>query len=242
MVEQDFDYIGIMETEADTIRKRLKKSKEPSNVLEVVKASLTRMGAFFDTVCKDYDIVLPCKEACPYCCYVRVEVSPPEVFYISNYIHRHFSEKEMSSLLKRIRNSAARARGLTSKQYARARIPCPLLADNKCSIYPARPGTCRILHSRDVDVCKKAYEDAENAEYDPIQNEGLRMGSVAFLVGLKMAFERAKLDSGSYELSQALAVTLTNPKAYTAWLKGKKMFTALPAEEYGEWRRAGWPS
>ena len=39
-------------------------------------------------------------------------------------------------------------------------IPCPLLSDERCSVYEVRPLTCRGYNSTSVDACRQAHESA----------------------------------------------------------------------------------
>ena len=84
-----------------------------------------------------------CKAGCPWCCYVRLTASVPEVLAVLNYIRETFSAVEVAALKRKVANVDGYTRGLDGEARARLRLPCPLLKDGSCSVHPVRPFSCR---------------------------------------------------------------------------------------------------
>jgi uncharacterized protein len=70
----------------------------------------------------------PCGKGCSFCCHYNVSVSEVEVAYI-----------EKSTKHRRLRSM-----GPSEEFHGQ---PCPLLNENECSIYAARPFVCRRHHA-----------------------------------------------------------------------------------------------
>lgn len=69
---------------------------------------------------------ISCRDGCAYCCYMDVGCTQMEVDYALDYIQKNNIPIDWKSNL----NKKA----------------CPFLKDNRCSIYKARPSTCRLYH------------------------------------------------------------------------------------------------
>jgi len=214
--------------ERKRLTKLFKKSTSPEAMSTAVRSVHKNMDDYFIQNIEKYNIKLACKEGCTYCCHLRVEVFLPEVFRIKNYLEKHCSKEELSNIKLAIATTAKRAKHLSGQEYSAARIACPLLIDNNCSIYSVRPGMCRKYHSLEVDPCIKRYEEPTNETHGAINVRGLSLGAMSFLKGLHHSLKKQKLDGNTYELSQALDVVLNNSKAYAQWRQGKAVFTPLP--------------
>ncbi|VAW85447.1 hypothetical protein MNBD_GAMMA16-198 [hydrothermal vent metagenome] len=215
--------------ERKRLTKLFKKSISPETMSSAVRSIHKNIDDYRILNIEKYNIKLACKEGCTYCCrHLRVEVFLPEVFRIKNYLEKHCSKEELSNIKSVIATTAKRAQNLSDQEHNTARIACPLLIDNNCSIYSVRPGMCRKYHSLEVDPCIKRYDEPTNETHGAISVRGLSLGVMSFLKGLHHSLKKQKLDGNTYELSQALDVVLNNPKAYAQWRQGKAIFTPLP--------------
>jgi hypothetical protein len=113
-------------------------------------------------------------------------------------------------------------------------VPCALLgADGACTVYAARPLACRGHHSFDVEACRLVFEtrvDRKTAKRDTIL-----LFADGAARGLRDALGELRLDGGTYELNQALAIALADPTAASRWRAGEDAFAearaVLPDEE-----------
>ena len=108
------------------------------------------------------------------------------------------------------------------------RSPCPLLHDNLCSVYAARPSVCRKHSSFSVDACIADYE-GRGGEI-PIRRfdqEIFECCAVALLVGMRLWDER---QGAVFELSGALRVALQDPQAEQRWLAGEAVFAGVASQ------------
>ena len=77
-----------------------------------------------------------CSKGCSYCCHMRVVVTAPEVVRIAAFIDETFSVEERTALARRVAAIVDQARGMSDEAWGEARLPCPLLIANECSVYP----------------------------------------------------------------------------------------------------------
>ena len=108
------------------------------------------------------------------------------------------------------------------------RGPCPLLHDDLCSVYSARPTVCRKHNSFSVSACIGDYE-GRGGEI-PIRRfdqEIFECCAVALLVGMRLWDER---QGAVFELSGALRVALQDPQAEQRWLAGEAVFAGVASQ------------
>jgi Fe-S-cluster containining protein len=165
-----------------------------------------------------------CKRGCSYCCHLRVEIRPHDAFVMAQYVRVKFNADQRAQVLARIEGTLARIAPLTQDQHVRAGVPCALLEDGVCSVYEARPATCRKYFSMSVDTCRNAFNDTAAPLTGEIEHEQVRLAGNAVALGYAKGLEDAGYDAALYELHYALHAALTNPKAETRYRKGKRPF------------------
>jgi Fe-S-cluster containining protein len=147
-----------------------------------------------------------CKPGCSYCCKLFVSVRVPEARQIAAAL-RALPAPQLAEIRKKLAENAARVKGSTSASYPR--VPCALLtADGTCAAYEARPFSCRDYHSFDVEACRKV--DVREAEAVPSHREAFAVHTEVATAWLE-AVASSGVDTGSYELQQALHILLDDP-------------------------------
>jgi Fe-S-cluster containining protein len=112
---------------------------------------------------------------------------------------------------------------MSNLQRAEAALPCALLMNDRCSVYPVRPLACRKCHSTDAGVCERSFKETANSLSIPMFYsvfERLRHVQDGLLAGLSEAGLSADLS----ELTTALRIALETPDAAERWLRGEKVF------------------
>jgi Fe-S-cluster containining protein len=107
----------------------------------------------------NHGATLSCHKGCGVCCCQLVPLSPPEVFFMRDFIRTMPSEgqTQIDARFQAIRN-AMEVNGLTERlrkiedtkehemlawDYFRMGMPCPFLEEGACSIHKNRPFACR---------------------------------------------------------------------------------------------------
>ncbi|MFI4986871.1 MAG: YkgJ family cysteine cluster protein [Alphaproteobacteria bacterium] len=160
---------------------------------------------------------IACRAGCSHCCHLSVQAAPAEVLRLAQHIRDRFSSAERASLLERLRQAAA----MTKDARLAAASPCPLLKDARCTVYEARPLSCRGLESMDADACRRASQ-GENVRPPVYAMRWAIFNRVAS--GLIAGTADAGRERESLDLSPALVTALEEPDAARRWLAGEPLF------------------
>lgn len=196
---------------------QLRVTRNKTFAINLVRNLYSQIDAKASQAIKVRGVKFHCKPGCSYCCSLRVEAVPPEIFLLAREL-RKLPKLEFDALLDQISAQARYANGLRMESYDR---PCALLKEGRCSIYDFRPGMCRKLYSLDVNACQTPGADAP-------EDKELFTDIAALVVGANEGYGRAKFPNDSHELSQALWVALTDEKAEDRWFNGDEVFPVLP--------------
>ena len=206
--------------EGDSMARRLKASpSEP--VLQKVIAFYRRMDARAALATAP----VACGEGCAYCCYYHVSVTGAEAIALAEYVDG-LPELRRTELRNKVEETATRVAPISQVEYVRTNIPCAFLDGGRCSVYPARPTACRGFHSRDVDVCKRAFDDPFDDEPNPYEprSEAVKIG---FRNAILAAQQRAGFDATSYEMHGAVNEVLKKRSVVKRWRSGKLAFPSV---------------
>lgn len=200
-------------------------ARDPSARLRTVLALLKFLG--FGRAQQTIDQVMAeapkvgCKEGCAYCCHQCVAVTIPEALLVA----AHLADPEDP------RRRAVLARTETiAEQSAAERLrpgrPCPLLIDDRCSVYEDRPLMCRSVIASDAEQCRAAFESILAGEKDlPVESfataQYLILGDQA---GIRGICKDMGLQHDLVELSEAVAAILRDPGIVERWVAGERVF------------------
>ncbi len=175
-----------------------------------------------------------CRAGCDHCCYQVVGVTAAEVLTIHAHLKRTRTPDELERFKTHVAELYERARGLSSAERFSPSHPCAFLEAGSCSIYEARPLSCRGMNSLDASECANRLRDpAARAEFlaqghgghcfvEPIQ--AFRAVSAGLQLGLS---ELYRLDTRPLDLLAALHFLLHDDQALgDAWITGAQPFTA----------------
>lgn len=168
---------------------------------------------------------LACRAGCSLCCSLRVDVFAHEVFLIADFIRSHFSTEMLSGLKARLATHAAIVLPLTPFEHATRNVVCPLLRDDgRCSIYEARPLSCRRHHSMDFAACQFTYDHPADLEFPGAHDVELFRKLTAALRQTGEVYAEYGFDITIYELGTALAEALDDAASWTRWHEGSQAF------------------
>lgn len=171
-----------------------------------------------------------CRAGCSYCCHLLVEVSVPELLSLVSYIGENNSRAELETLRQRVNETEQRIRGLNSYERLFTRLPCPLLSDGNCTVYPARPLACRGYSSYNWLFCAQDISRSRSWRLLPLdETERNIFSSVSN--GLVTGLKEEGLPSEALELIAALRIALEQPDAGERWLAGENVFESAVAPE-----------
>jgi len=155
-----------------------------------------------------------CKAGCAYCCNVRVETSPAEVFLIARELRKR-PVHQLNILRHRLKQHVAATDAPGGDV---ARIDCAFLDRNLCAIYPLRPATCRKAHSVVRECCEKMEPEIPH-------HLDILLGAEALIKGTGDAYRDCQLDASPLELCRGVLLALSDDGAESRWSRGEFVFS-----------------
>jgi len=181
-----------------------------------VKASAYAAGVFDATIAQEKKGPVACAKGCFHCCTKLVMVTLPDIFRLAQSVRRDGGK------ITQITAAADTARAITRDRTLPEKLPCPVLTDQACSAYAARPIPCRFLLSQSVSACVRIFENHSTETFPYTE------GTVAVRERIDQIVQAALILNGlphyHYELIQALAVALETDNAEARWLAGEPLF------------------
>ena len=168
---------------------------------------------------------LACRLGCAHCCHAWVSARAPEVFLAKAAIPR----KEREEVRAVVEQAHAATGALSLDERIALAAPCPMLRDNQCRIYEARPSSCRGAVSLDVSACARAFQPGAAAGDIPMPDFYIVLKR-GYSIALAGALKRAGLPAVSYEFTSALRAALARPDAEAAWLAGEDVFAGVQVD------------
>jgi Fe-S-cluster containining protein len=165
-----------------------------------------------------------CAEGCAWCCYKEVGTTVPEVLRIVTHLQQTLAPREFQVLRERVARLHEQRKTAQARRLSKASIPCALLVDNRCSVYPVRPLTCRGFNSSDARRCEQSLDPRIRADvpaYAPQQ----RLATLV-LNGVRSGLTESGLSGTLLELTAALQLALTDSDALEQWREGRQTFDA----------------
>jgi Fe-S-cluster containining protein len=155
---------------------------------------------------------LACKAGCSWCCHFSVDVRPAEVFAILEFVAQNLSPQEQERVRKEIEANSAVLKDLSDLERVKRNLKCPFLNDGRCTIYVARPQTCRNYHATNAAGCQKSFEEPENLDIDPDFAPLVYQAGGAHVDAFSKAMRDAGYDIAAYELNTALMTAMADPE------------------------------
>lgn len=162
---------------------------------------------------------LGCKAGCAWCCYQNVEVTIPEAILIAAHLAGPDDPRRA-----RVAEAAASLAGLDADARRRTGKPCPLLVDNRCSVYEDRPLMCRGLMAADGEACRRAYDPAGDGDAPLALYPLAQYFILGDQAGMRGILKDMQLQHDRVEMTGAVAAILADPDIVERWLGREKAF------------------
>ncbi len=147
-----------------------------------------------------------CKGGCDSCCHATdVGLTPSELFYLANHIVTEGLHKKGDSHVIQPRQQE--------------KDPCPLLKDGWCTVYEARPMSCRYILSTDVASCLRRRETLIGGARLPPPFSHFRSSIAAAQFNM---FRKRGWDARWLVLDHSMQKTVEDLPMVTRWLSGER--------------------
>jgi Fe-S-cluster containining protein len=158
---------------------------------------------------------LACKQGCSWCCHFSIDIRAIEAFNIAAFMKDNFSAERIQQIRSEMESNRALLSVLDEEQRMQQNVKCPFLSDGSCSIYAARPQTCRNYHATDVAGCKQSYEQPNNEDIAPEYAPITFQTGAAQVDAFAKAMKAAGYPTDVYELNTAVLEVLND--SHNSW-------------------------
>jgi Fe-S-cluster containining protein len=217
---------GIAAAAQDNVGSIVGQGRVPERALEIAVSAFFLAEHLIWRFEAEHNLPHPvaCREGCDACCFNRVELTPPEALLIGHHIAGNFPAAETETMLAAVARNLALTQGKSPGAVAalRPELPCPLLRERRCSVYPVRPLMCRAMHALNQDRCAAELTagSLDRSQYYAHRHEI----AVSVSTGLKQGCQAAGLQSGALNLAQALNDFFAQDNPVEKWISGQEVF------------------
>jgi Fe-S-cluster containining protein len=171
-----------------------------------------------------------CRSGCVSCCYVMVSGTPFEILSIARQVLETRTPAEIEALKERLQKVSEIP--LDPVMRVKAKTPCALLENGRCSTYEQRPSTCRMMLSQSRAACDACLQAGGGSI--PYIEQPSKIAAV-MQMGIDYALiTRRNLSTERAELSRALLIALRDyDGALASWLQGQDPFPGTHVEARG---------
>lgn len=162
-------------------------------------------------------VALACSAGCHYCCHLKVDVQPAEVFPIVDYMRAYFSPEKISRIQAKAAANWKKIEPMNVRQHLAANLPCAFLDNSMCSIYPVRPSTCRACHARQLQNCIDSFEHPENFDLPGSDLPEVRLALSEVWSSFSHAYASLGYDIRPYDLNGAICEAFSHPETRVTW-------------------------
>jgi Fe-S-cluster containining protein len=210
--------------ECERTEARTRKSADGAAARKQTIRMYGRVAALQGDIMARDNVEFACERGCSYCCHLRVEIRPHDAFVLAHHVQTSFSAEQRARAVARMEENLGRIALLTPEQHIRTPIPCAFLEEGICTVYDARPATCRKYYSVSVQTCRNSFDAPAAPLTGEIEHEQVRLAGNAIALGHAKGLEDAGYDATLYELHYAVHGALTKPKAERRYRDGKRPF------------------
>jgi Fe-S-cluster containining protein len=213
---------ALFEKTGSGVLQRLKKTRNPADLLAVLRDAHKEFDRAYAKAPAAARATVACRAGCGTCCHVPVGAQAHEVLLAAEYIQTHFPPAGLEALIARAGEHRAAFAGRSMRERAALKTPCPLLRDNSCSIYEARPESCRSHHSNNLDGCRSNLESG--IDFTNVLIPEIRGRMFAVMLAIDQAVAEAGFDGRAYDFGSALHQALTDSLCAVRWTRRQPAF------------------
>lgn len=200
------------------------RSVSPAEFDQALQSSLTAVDALNEQTIAQRKVTLACRAGCSICCSLRVDVFAHEAFLIAHHIRDTLTAAEIHDLLARLATHAETVLPLTPFEHATTNVRCPLLREDRCSVYAVRPHSCRRHHSQDLATCQYTFDHPHDLESPAAHDRELFRTLTEAMQQNIDAYIELGFDNTIYELGTALNEALNDPTSWQRWRNREQAF------------------
>lgn len=180
--------------------------------------AMAHLGLLYSRTIPKADVA--CRRGCASCCTQLVSVTAPEALWVAATIRRR------AKTVEKVRAADGATHALSMDERLKSHIVCPLLENDACSIYAARPLGCRSFVSLDLDACIATFVNGAEPQIPTPARHPDILYTVRMVLYAALRLKGIKPEA--YELNAAVMAALAYEDAEARWLAGEDIFANVP--------------
>ncbi|MBI5383035.1 MAG: YkgJ family cysteine cluster protein [Opitutae bacterium] len=208
---------------------QLRDAGSPADLLPVLRRAQAGFERAFASAPATARRSVACRAGCGACCHERVGVQAHEVLLAAEFIQANFAPEAVAAVIARAANHRAAYERRAHWEAGAVPTPCVVLHEGSCTIYAARPESCRAHHSHNAEACARNLAAGEDVV--DVYIRGVRGRMFAVMLGIDHAAVEAGFDGHAYDFGSALHEALTNSLCLARWQQRQPAFPASCREE-----------
>lgn len=162
---------------------------------------------------KRHNVTLDCKKGCSWCCHQPIFATSHEMHFMWEFMKLNFSEEDRQQVVQTAFDNYQKRGRMNEDELLADKLPCPLLKNGSCGVYPARPLTCRIYLSMSEPSCKTFFDQPKNKNSFPQLFEFPLQAGRMLNEGLNSGLNESGLNSREMLLEEGLLLAHNNGEA-----------------------------
>jgi Fe-S-cluster containining protein len=213
---------ALFEKTGRAVLRRLRKTGNPADLLTILRSAHKEFDRAYAAAPAAARASVACRAGCGTCCHVPVGAQAHEVLLAAEFIQSRFSPVDLDGLLGRLAAHRAAFAGRSMRERAALKTPCALLREGSCSIYEARPESCRSHHSNNLAGCRSNLDSG--VDFTDVLIPEIRGRMFAVMLGIDQAVAEAGFDGRAYDFGSALHEALTDSLCAVRWTQRQPAF------------------
>lgn len=153
-------------------------------------------------------VKVDCAKGCSWCCHQPVFGHTFELQYLVIQAKQNLPPVKVAEIMERATSKNNLVKAMEEKEMLNYKSPCPLLENNTCMVYHARPMACRIYLSTNVASCLRFYSQPDDPEnYPALLDFPLKAGRM-LNQGFLAALRQHGFTGTEYRIEEGLSMFL----------------------------------
>jgi Fe-S-cluster containining protein len=178
----------------------------------------------FVSRCRKEGKNVDCRKGCSICCCQAVLALPYEILFLSDHISKSLSGKETQAVMERAYLKDEVTKRMKAMEFLNYKSPCPLLINDICIAYSARPMACRTYISTSRKGCLKEYHNPADHDIFPDLYEFTIRAGRMINEGICAYLTEKNVLISEWQIESMLITAFEMKDSFDRWISGENVF------------------
>jgi Fe-S-cluster containining protein len=178
----------------------------------------------FISRCQQEGKNVDCRKGCSPCCCQAVLTLPHEILFLFGYIKENLNEMEIKLIRKNAYMKDEVTKNMKVMEFLYHKSPCPLLINDICIAYRARPLACRTYISSSRDGCIREYHNPSDLDIFPDLYDFTIQAGRMINEGFCAFLSEKQIFPTEWQIESMIMTAFERKDAFDSWISGKNVF------------------